>query len=171
MEYKKIIDKLVRELSYRVGIPNIENKEHQSIMSEILSEWGEYDIKQTIFEFLTEKDGEEDSSEDKKFTNTGGSGYVKAQDYNKWKSDPKGFEGPKFTKTPSGKYIPQKDGEGEEGGEEEKELGTSLKSKSYQQKVKKEKEISDKIQKEKEDKSSSDSEEPKTDNEKSFEVD
>lgn len=54
MDYKKIIDKLVRELSYRVGVPNIENKEHQSIMSEILSEWGEYDVKQTIFEFLTE---------------------------------------------------------------------------------------------------------------------
>ena len=56
MDYKQIIDKLVRELSYRVGIPNIHNKEHQSIMSEILSEWGEYDVKQTIFEFLTEKD-------------------------------------------------------------------------------------------------------------------
>ena len=54
MDYKEIIDKLVRELSYRVGVPNIENKEHQSIMSEILSEWGEYDVKQTIFEFLTE---------------------------------------------------------------------------------------------------------------------
>ena len=55
MEYKQIIDKLVRELSFRVGVPNIHNKEHQSIMSEILSEWGEYDVKQTIFEFLTEE--------------------------------------------------------------------------------------------------------------------
>lgn len=61
MDYKEIIDKLVRELSYRVGIPNIHNKEHQSIISEILSEWGEYDIKQTIFNFLNE--------EDKKFKN------------------------------------------------------------------------------------------------------
>jgi hypothetical protein len=56
MNYKEIIDKLVKELSFRVGIPNIHDKEHQSIMSEILSEWGEYDVKQTIFEFLTEKD-------------------------------------------------------------------------------------------------------------------
>tara|TARA_B100000900_G_C20587988_1_gene720446 strand:+ start:111 stop:2426 length:2316 start_codon:yes stop_codon:yes gene_type:complete len=55
MDYKQIIDKLVRELSYRVGVPNIKNKEHQSIMSEILSEWGEFDVKQTIFEFLTEE--------------------------------------------------------------------------------------------------------------------
>ena len=55
MDYKEIIDKLVRELSFRVGIPNIHNKEHQSIMSEILSEWGEYEVKDTIFEFLTER--------------------------------------------------------------------------------------------------------------------
>ena len=59
MDYKEIIDKLVKELSFRVGIPNIHNKEHQSIMSEILSEWGEFDVKETIFEFLTEKDKEE----------------------------------------------------------------------------------------------------------------
>ena len=56
MDYKEIIDKLVRELSFRVGVPNIHNKEHQSIMSEILSEWGEYEVKDTIFEFLTEID-------------------------------------------------------------------------------------------------------------------
>jgi hypothetical protein len=55
MHHTKLIDKLVRELSYRVGVPNIHNKEHQSIMSEILSEWGEYDAKQRIFEFLTEE--------------------------------------------------------------------------------------------------------------------
>ena len=56
MDYKEIIDKLVKELSFRVGVPNIHNKEHQSIMSEILSEWGEYEVKDTIFEFLTEID-------------------------------------------------------------------------------------------------------------------
>lgn len=56
MYHTKLIDKLLRELSYRVGIPNIYDKEHQSIMSEILSEWGEYDIKEKIFEFLNEDD-------------------------------------------------------------------------------------------------------------------
>jgi len=65
MDYKKVIDKLVRELSYRVGIPNIENKDHQSIISEILSEWGEYDVKEKIFEFLTEK-GEKFNATSKK---------------------------------------------------------------------------------------------------------
>jgi hypothetical protein len=74
MDYKKVIDKLVRELSYRVGVPNIHNKEHQSIMSEILSEWGEYDAKQRIFEFLTE--------EPRKFTNPILNRTVKYKDKN-----------------------------------------------------------------------------------------
>lgn len=144
MDYKELIDKLVRELSYRVGIPNIKDKTHQSIMSEILSEWGEFDAKQRIFEFLTEKDDEK-TAEDEKYKNTGGSGYVKAQDYDKWKANPKGdFD--KFTKTPSGKYVAKED---ETGGEEaeEKELGTSLNTASYQKKVKKEKETQKKISK------------------------
>ena len=63
MDYKEIIDKLVRELSYRVGVPNIHNKEHQSIMSEILSEWGEYDIKEIIFNHLNEKQTDFDKEE------------------------------------------------------------------------------------------------------------
>ena len=74
MDYKQIIDKLVRELSYRVGVPNIKNKEHQSIMSEILSEWGEYDVKERIFEFLTE--------EPRKFTNPILNRTVKYKDKN-----------------------------------------------------------------------------------------
>ena len=72
MDYKKVIDKLVRELSYRVGIPDVENKEHQSIMSEIVSVWGEYDVKEKLFEFLTEKD--EKKPEDDNYYNTGGKG-------------------------------------------------------------------------------------------------
>ena len=52
MHYTELIDKLLRELSYRVGIPNLKDKTHQSTISEILSEWGEYDAKQRIFEFL-----------------------------------------------------------------------------------------------------------------------
>ena len=58
MDYTQLIDTLVRELSYRVGVPNIHDKEHQSIMSEILAEWGEFEAKEIIFEFLTEKDDE-----------------------------------------------------------------------------------------------------------------
>lgn len=142
MDYKEIIDRLINELSFRVGIPDLKDKEQQAIISEILSEWGEFDAKQRIFEFLTEAEPEK-TPEDEKYKNTGGSGYVKAQDYDKWKSDPKGdFE--KFTKTPSGKYIPRaEDEDGEE--KEEKELGTALRDKSYQDKVKKETEIKKKI--------------------------
>ena len=62
MHHTEIIDKLIRELSFRVGVPNIHNKEHQSIMSEILSEWGEYDAKETIFQFLNEDDKIDDET-------------------------------------------------------------------------------------------------------------
>jgi hypothetical protein len=163
MDYKELIDKLVRELSYRVGIPNVKDKTHQSIMSEILSEWDEFDAKQRIFEFLTEKDDEK-TSEDEKYKNTGGSGYVKAQDYDKWKADPKGdFE--KFTKEGPGVYkAMETDSEGGEE-KEEKEQGKSLKDPSYQKIVAKEKEVQKKIEDEDGGGGQSDKEEskPKTD--------
>ena len=56
MDYKQLIDELLQELSYRVGIVNIYNKEQQSIMSEILTEWGEFEAKETIFNYLNEAD-------------------------------------------------------------------------------------------------------------------
>ena len=102
MHHTKIIDKLVRELSYRVGIPNVHNKEHQSIMSEILSEWGEYDVKEKLFEFLTEKD--EKKPEDDNYYNTGGKGYIKMTDKAKYDSQGKDFDGETFTKEGPGVY-------------------------------------------------------------------
>jgi hypothetical protein len=56
MNYTELISELIDELSYRVGIPNIYDKEHQRIMSEILTEWDKFDEKKIIFEFLTEDD-------------------------------------------------------------------------------------------------------------------
>ena len=102
MDYKELIHRLVNELSFRVGIPDLESKEQQTIVSEILSEWGNLDEKKIIMEFLTEAEPEK-TAEDEKYKNTGGSGYVKAVDYDKWKSNPKGdFE--KFTKEGPGVY-------------------------------------------------------------------
>ena len=175
MEYKQIIDKLVRELSFRVGVPNIHNKEHQSIMSEILSEWGEYDVKQTIFEFLTE--------EPRKFKNPILNRTVKYKD--KRGNEKEGIIGNLLTspKDSPGRIAAEKmlpaDGTSEreainkEVGSQgtQKKIdspkgdstnttddtkttqGSSLKSKSYQKRVKKEKEVQQKLEKEKESKS------------------
>ena len=142
MDYTQLIDKLLRELSTRVGIVNIYDKDQQSMMSEILTEWNEFEAKQTIFEFLTNEDDEK-SAEDEKYKNTGGSGYVKAGDYDKWKANPDA-DIDKFTKTPSGKYIPKED---EKGGEEKekKELGKDVKANSDY--AKKEKERADRVAK------------------------
>jgi hypothetical protein len=142
MDYTQLIDKLLRELNTRVGIVNIYDKDQQSMMSEILTEWNEFEAKQIIFEFLTNEDDEK-SAEDEKYKNTGGSGYVKAGDYDKWKANPDA-DIDKFTKTPSGKYIPKED---EKGGEEKekKELGKDVKANSDY--AKKEKERADRVAK------------------------
>lgn len=58
MNHSKIIDELLQELSYRVGIVDIYNKEQQSLMSEILTEWGEFEAKERIFRFLNEEEDE-----------------------------------------------------------------------------------------------------------------
>jgi hypothetical protein len=142
MDYTQLIDKLLRELNTRVGIVNIYDKDQQSMMSEILTEWNEFEAKEIIFEFLTNEDDEK-SAEDEKYKNTGGSGYVKAGDYDKWKANPDA-DIDKFTKTPSGKYIPKED---EKGGEEKekKELGKDVKANSDY--AKKEKERADRVAK------------------------
>ena len=103
MAHKELINKLIHELSYRVGIPNVKDKNHQSIMSEILSEWGEFDAKKRIFEFLTEAEPEK-TPEDEKYVNTGGSGYIKKTDQAKYNKEKKDFDGETFTKEGPGVY-------------------------------------------------------------------
>jgi len=148
MDYKQIIDKLVRELSYRVGIPNVNNKEHQSIMSEILSEWGEYDAKQRIFEFLTEKDDGDGIDPDTEVTYKNKDGDVRKTTYaNAIKNDK---ESPQYKAADALRNKPK----GEDGAPTTQ--GSALKSKSYQQKVKQEKEIQKKLEDEESGKSSDD---------------
>jgi hypothetical protein len=103
MAHKELINKLVHELSYRVGIPNVKDKNHQSIMSEILSEWGEFDAKKRIFEFLTEAEPEK-TPEDEKYVNTGGSGWILKTDQAKYDKEKKDFDGQTFTKEGPGVY-------------------------------------------------------------------
>ena len=88
MNHSKLIDELLNELSYRVGIVNLKNKNHQSIISEILSEWGEYEAKKIIMEFLTEagktpdmnKPKDDTEGPDKKYVHIGKAIYVKKSD-------------------------------------------------------------------------------------------
>ena len=135
MHYTELIDKLVRELSYRVGIPNVHDREHQSIMSEILTEWGEFESKETIFNFLNE------APDDDKYSSVGYGYFVR-------KGDEEKEDAQKYKKDDGGNYVPvspdqyQKDkqkqgdagkkaaantpqnkqGGGEEGGDEQGEL-------------------------------------------------
>ena len=114
MDYKEIIDKLVRELSFRVGIPNVHNKEHQSVISEILSEWGEYEVKDTIFEFLAEKENKNDDR------------YVKKGRYFKLKGK-ESSEDPTYSKDEKGNYIKMDDKDSDTSSEDEEKAKDAVK--------------------------------------------
>jgi len=93
MYYKELIDKLVDELSYRVPIPNIHDKEQHYIISEILTEWGEFDAKEIIFNFLNE------APDDDKYTSLGYGYFVR-------KGDEEKEDAQKYKKDDGGNYVP-----------------------------------------------------------------
>lgn len=175
MNYNELIDKLLRELSYRVGIPNLKNKEHQSLISEILSEWGEFEAKEIIMEFLTEapKPVKSDTEGDKKgYSHIGRGIYVRKGDeekdnaqkyqkddggslkaisddtYDKLKGD-QGEEGEEKAAAKNAQTAAQNAQGGEEKKAETPETGTSLMSTDYQKGIEREKEIQKRIDTEK----------------------
>ena len=123
VEFKQFISDLITEVSYRSkeGIADFKNPEHISILSEVLDEMGLWEIKSELFKNLLE--AEEKSDEDSKYKGIGGQPpmYVRANDYQKWQSNPNGFTGEKFKKTETGKYLPiDGDGDGGDGDGESK---------------------------------------------------
>jgi hypothetical protein len=103
--FKEFINDLLTEVSYRTeeGIVDLKKSEHLTILSEVLDELGLSEIKGELFSNLFEADTK--NPEDEKYKNTGGSGYVKASDYERWRNNPKGFDGLRFRKTDSGDYV------------------------------------------------------------------
>lgn len=174
MEYNKLIEELLNELSYRVGIVDLKNKTQQSVISEILTEWGEYEAKSIILDFLNEagktpeknKPKSETEGEDANYTHIGKGIYVK-------KGDEEKDSAQKYKKDDTGSLKPISDDEynkekgeqgkegeqaaqntpqnktdnpaGQPGEEAQPETGTSLQDPTYQDVVKKEKETLDKI--------------------------
>ena len=107
MHYTELIHNLINELSYRVGIPNLKDKIHQSIISEILSEWGEYTAKETILEFLTNEDDNAKAFLDG-YTHIGAGSYVKDGDVD---SEGKAKEGSQKYKSDGKSLTPMSDDE------------------------------------------------------------
>ena len=168
MEYLKLIDELIHELSYRVGVPDLKNKEHQTIISEILTEWGKVEEKYRIMSFLTEAPASDAQGEDSAYTHIGRGIYVRRGDEGKPSAQ-------KYKQSASGQLQPisqdeydqmkgDQGAEGEEaaaqanaekaaqagGGQPEKpETGQSLSAPEYQDQINKEKEVQNQIEKEK----------------------
>ena len=145
MNHTELIDKLVRELSYRVGIVNLYDKDQQSIISEILTEWGEYDAKTRIMKLLNEADDTE--GDDKDYVHLGAGIYVRKGDEDKdtaqkYKKDDTGslkaISDAEYQKTKSAQGqdgekaaadTPQNQQGGDEVGGEEPPQATALKGK------------------------------------------
>ena len=121
MAFEQIISDIITEVSYRSkdGIVDFKNPNHISILSEVLDDMGLWEIKSELFQNLFEADAK--NPDDEKYKNTGGSGYVKAADYERWRNNPDGFDGLRFRKTDSGDYV-QVD---KDGNEVEKDVDTS----------------------------------------------
>ena len=167
MYYKKLIDDLVHELSYRVGIPNLKDKNQHSIISEILSEWGEYDAKEIIMSLLSEAGKTPDMNkpkggtegDDKDYFHKGAGIYVRKGDEDnetaqKYRKDDSGSlkaisddEASKIKNTQgdAGEKAAANTPQNQQGGDgtqtEEPPTGTALKTGSYQDTVKKEDDI------------------------------
>ena len=173
MEYNKLIENLLNELSYRVGIVDLTNKTQQSVISEILTEWGEYEAKSIILDFLNEagktpeknKPKSETEGEDSNYAHIGKGIYVKKGDKGKdgaqkYKKDDTGSLKP----ISDDEYAKEKGEQGEEGeaaaqntqqnktdnppvagGKAEPAKGTSLQDPTYQAIVDKETETLNKI--------------------------
>ena len=107
MYYKKLIDDLLQELSYRSkeGYPILSKKEHQSIISEILTEWGDFGAKEIIMEFLTEGPKIKEADEtDQSYTHIGAGIYVRSGDVG---PDGKAKPGAqKYQQDESGRFSP-----------------------------------------------------------------
>ena len=185
MYYKKLIDDLLHELSYRSkeGYPILSKKEHQSIISEILTEWGDFGAKEIIMEFLTEGPKLKEADETG-YIHIGAGVYVRSGDVG---PDGKAKAGAqKYSQDESGRFSPISEddyetmkatqgaegedaaaaqnaqtaaqaGGGEAGAEgeagqaaQEPETGSSLKDPSYQDLVKREKEVQKQMADEKE---------------------
>ena len=107
MKKNELIKELLLELSYRSneGYPILENREHISIIAEILDEWGCGSIKNELIENLLE--AEPKSKTDDLYKSIGGTGYVLAKDFDKWEKNKDAYTGDKFTKGKDGQYTKQ----------------------------------------------------------------
>ena len=105
MYYKKLIDDLLHELSYRSteGYPILSKKEHQSIISEILTEWGDFGAKEIIMEFLTEGPKVQEADETG-YTHIGAGVYVRSGDVTPDGTAKSGAQ--KYSKDESGGFSP-----------------------------------------------------------------
>ena len=120
MNINDFIDELITELAYRLdsGIPDLKNKQHLSVLSEILTEWGMSELENSLIPILTEEQPPVKSPDDDKYSHKSYGYYVR-------KGDEDNDEAQLYRK--DGKqYISVSKDEYEEKAKEQGELGTKV---------------------------------------------
>ncbi len=118
MNINNFIDELITELAYRLdsGIPDLKNKQHLSVLSEILTEWGMSELENSLIPILTEEQPPVKSPDDDKYSHKSYGYYVR-------KGDEDNDEAQLYRKD-GDQYISVSKDEYEEKAKEQGELGT-----------------------------------------------
>jgi hypothetical protein len=118
MNINDFIDELITELAYRLdsGIPDLKNKQHLSVLSEILTEWGMSELENSLIPILTEEQPPVKSPDDDKYSHKSYGYYVR-------KGDEDNDEAQLYRKD-GDQYISVSKDEYEEKAKEQGELGT-----------------------------------------------
>lgn len=117
------INEIIEEVQFRTkeGIVDWSNKEHISLLAEVLIELGYESIANEWIKNLTEADDNSNSEEDK-YVHIGGSAYVRANDYDDSKETAK--DGAQhYKKNDSGTFVPMSDAEYEKEKEAQGDAG------------------------------------------------
>lgn len=117
MNIHNFINELIVELAYRTdsGIPDLKNKKHLDLLSEILLEWGLGELETPLLDMLTEAE----SPEDKNYSHKAYGYYVKKGDEDRDDAQIYRKDGEGKTAT----YIPVNKDEYDEKAKEQGEMG------------------------------------------------
>jgi hypothetical protein len=121
MNINDFIDELITELAYRLdsGIPDLKNKQHLSVLSEILTEWGMGELDTPLQSILTEEEPKSKKSpDDDKYSHKAYGYYVRKGDEDNDKAQLYRKDGKQYISVSKDEY--------EEKAKEQGELGTKV---------------------------------------------
>jgi hypothetical protein len=129
MNINDFIDELITELAYRLdsGIPDLKNKQHLSVLSEILTEWGMGELENSLITVLSEDETNVKSPDDDKYSHKAYGYYVRKGDEEREDAQIYRKDGERYVSVSKDEYEEKAKAQGELG---TKATGADTKSKT-----------------------------------------